>query len=474
MDFVMKGHDLRYAVEQMLLTLFPDEKPVLVPEPGDRPCFVTELTEIGGEAEARARFLARQGEFYASRRAALPEKEKKSAAQMLVKLAIYDAAMSAGVSAPPWGALTGIRPAKLAAKRLAEGKTDAAEFLTETYAVSPVRAALAAECGAASLAADASLSPGDVSLYVGIPFCPTRCAYCSFVSHSVEKSFKLVAPYLDALFGEIAETAERVAREGLRPVTLYIGGGTPTTLTAEQLAALAAKLRECFDFSAMREFTVEAGRPDTITREKLLALRESGVTRISINPQSMDENVLRAIGRAHSPEDILSAFALAREVGFGCINADLIAGLPGDSPEGFARSLEAMLGLGAENITVHTLARKRASRMNLEKTPVPGGKEVGMMLDRARTELCAHGYKPYYLYRQKFTAGGYENVGWSLPGLENLYNICIMEELHSIISMGAGGVTKTVDRESGLITRRFNKKYPYEYIAERSGENDSK
>ena len=182
----------------------------------------------------------------------------------------------------------------------------------------------------------------------------------------------------------------------------------------------------------------------------------------------MDENVLRAIGRAHSPDDILSAFAIAREVGFECINADLIAGLPGDSPEGFARSLEAMLGLGAENITVHTLARKRASRMNLEKTPVPGGAEVGIMLDLARTELYGHGYRPYYLYRQKFTAGGYENVGWSLPGLENLYNICIMEELHSIISMGAGGVTKLVNRESGLITREFNKKYPYEYIAERS------
>ncbi len=465
----MIGHDLRYAVEQLLLTLFPDEKPVLVSEPGDRPCFVTELIESGGEAEARARFLTPRGEFSAAQRGTLPEKERKSAAQMLVKLAVYDAAMSAGVAAPPWGALTGIRPAKLAARRLAEGHDDAAEYLTQTYRVSPVRAALAAECGAASLAADASLSPGDVSLYVGIPFCPTRCAYCSFVSHSVEKSFKLVAPYLDALFDEIAETGERVAREGLRPVTLYIGGGTPTTLTAEQLAALAAKLRASFDFSSMREFTVEAGRPDTITREKLLALRESGVTRISINPQSMDENVLRAIGRAHSPEDILSAFAIAREVGFKCINADLIAGLPGDSPEGFARSLEAMLGLGAENITVHTLARKRASRMNLEKTPVPGGEEVGRMLDRARTELYGRGYGPYYLYRQKFTAGGYENVGWSLPGLENLYNICIMEELHSIISMGAGGVTKLVNRESGLITRKFNKKYPYEYIAERSG-----
>ena len=474
MDFVMIGHDLRYAVEQMLLTLFPDEKPVLKTVPGDTPCFVTELVESGGEAEARARFLSARGEFSASRRVALPEKEKKSAAQMLVKLAVYDAAISAGVAAPPWGALTGIRPAKLAAKRLAEGKTDAAEYLTETYAVSPVRAALAAECGAFSLAADASLSPGDVSLYVGIPFCPTRCAYCSFVSHSVEKSFKLVAPYLEALFGEIAETGERVAREGLRPVTLYIGGGTPTTLTAEQLAALAAKLRGSFDFSAMREFTVEAGRPDTITREKLLALRESGVTRISINPQSMDENVLRAIGRAHSPEDVLAAFALAREVGFDCINADLIAGLPGDSAAGFARSLDAMLGLGAENVTVHTLARKRASRMNLEKTPVPGGEVVGEMLDLARTELYGRGYRPYYLYRQKFTAGGFENVGWSLPGKENLYNVCIMEELHSIISMGAGGVTKLVNRETGLITRSFNKKYPYEYIAERSRENGPK
>ena len=467
----MSGHEFRYAVEQLLLTLFPNEKPVLVSEPGARPCIISELSEAGGSAEARARFITAGGEFSAAHSAEVPEKERSSVLQKIVKLSIYDAALAAGVAAPPWGALTGIRPAKLAARHLAGGGTDAAAHLTEEYRVSPVRAALAAECGAASLAADASLAPGDVSLYVGIPFCPTRCAYCSFVSHSVEKSFKLVAPYLDALFGEIEETGERIAREGKRPVTLYIGGGTPTTLTAEQLDALSKKLRACFDTSSLREFTVEAGRPDTITREKLLALRENGVSRISINPQSMDVNVLRAIGRAHTPEDILAAFAEARAVGFDCINADLIAGLPGDSPDGFARSLGAMLSLGAENITVHTLAMKKASRMRLENTPVPGGETVGVMLDTARSELYSHGYRPYYLYRQKFTAGGFENVGWTLPDRENLYNICIMEELHSIISMGAGGVTKNVDRESGLITRSFNKKYPYEYIAERSAAN---
>lgn len=468
MDFVMCGHEFRYAVEQLLLTLFPDEKPVLVSEPGVNPCVISELSEDGTLAVARARFITANGESLASHSEVISEGERNSILQMTVKLAIYDAVISSGIQPPPWGALTGIRPAKLAAKFLVSGGADAAAHLEEKYRVSSVRAELAAECGAASIAADSTLSPGDVSLYVGIPFCPTRCAYCSFVSHSVEKSFKLVAPYLEALFDEISETGERTSKDGLRPVTLYIGGGTPTTLTAEQLAALAEKLKSCFDFSSIREFTVEAGRPDTITREKLLALYENGVTRISINPQSMDGNVLRAIGRAHSPDDILAAFSEARAVGFKCINTDLIAGLPCDSVDGFSRSLEAMIGLGAENITVHTLARKRASRMRLENTPVPDGNTVGSMLDISHTELRSHGYHPYYLYRQKFTAGGFENVGWSLPGTDNLYNICIMEELHSIISMGCGGVTKIVDRESGLITRRFNKKYPYEYIAERS------
>lgn len=273
----------------------------------------------------------------------------------------------------------------------------------------------------------------------------------------------LIEPFLEALRRDIEATAEAVRRASLRPVALYMGGGTPTTLSAGQLDELCAHLEENFDLSALREYTVEAGRPDTIARDKLETLRAHGVRRVSVNPQSMSDRVLEAIGRRHTAQDIVDALELVRSVGGFDVNMDLIAGLPADTAEGFGATLETVLRLAPENITVHTLAMKRGSRLHLEGGPLPTAEEVGGMLSAAMGELSAAGYSPYYLYRQKYMSGGFENVGWSLPGRESLYNICIMEELCGIISMGAGGSTKLVG-PGGRLERFFAPKYPQEYI----------
>ena len=386
--------------------------------------------------------------------------------QRLIKNAAYRAALRSGRKKPAWGALTGVRPGKLLAGLISSGldeKAAVAAFI-EQYDVSPERAALCLATTRETLKAEASMGEKDVCLYVGIPFCPTRCSYCSFVSQSVEKSMKLIPPFLEALEKEIEATGKELHALGLRPVSLYMGGGTPTTLNAVQLERLCTKLEECFDLSALREYTVEAGRPDTISEDKLRVLRAHGVDRLSVNPQTMDDRVLELIGRRHSAEDIIRALDMVRSVGGFDVNMDLIAGLPGDSPEGFRDTLEKVLALGAENITIHTLSLKKGSRITLEGIEIPTAEDVAQMLDYAGERLSGAGYAPYYLYRQKFMSGGFENVGWARDGRVNLYNIVIMEELRSIIAMGGGGSTKLIRPDSGRNIRLMAPKYPMEYI----------
>ncbi|SMC54614.1 coproporphyrinogen dehydrogenase HemZ [Papillibacter cinnamivorans] len=387
--------------------------------------------------------------------------------QQTIKRSFFRAACRATGQTPPWGSLTGIRPAKIVT-RIFDGGGDraAAEgILREVYSVTADRRRLCIDAAEAGLKARRDLGEREISLYVGIPFCPTRCAYCSFVSHSTEKSFRLVEPYLAALEEEIRRAGELVRQGGYRVSTVYIGGGTPTTLSAEQLERLLGRLSDSFDLSGLREYTVEAGRPDTITEEKLRALKAGGADRISINPQTMDDRVLAAIGRNHSTKQTGDAFLLARKAGFEKINMDLIAGLPQDSTEGFRDSLTRVLDMRPENITVHTLSLKKGSRLMLEGGNLPSAGEVEAMLDFASFRLRAAGFFPYYLYRQKFMSGNFENVGWTRPGFEGLYNIYIMEELQTILALGGGGTTKLVDPKSGRIERIFNPKYPYEYIA---------
>ena len=469
MKLTFRGHDDRYAVEQSLLAFFPEERPVYEGEDGPRHAEVTlhqgavyatgvtALTYDGKTARVSARV---------SLACAADEYERERLRQRALRLSFFRAARDITGATPSWGALTGIRPAKLVRTMLEEGYTPARadRELRDVYCVSPARRRLALESAQAGLRAKRDLKPNDISLYIGIPFCPTRCAYCSFVSASVEKSFALIPPYLEALTAEV-EAAGRMVREtGLRVKSFYMGGGTPTTLSAGQMDALLTAVNKAFDLSGCVEYCIEAGRPDTIDREKLQVLLDHGADRISVNPQSLEPQVLRAIGRQHSPEDIEKAMTLATSMGFPHVNMDLIAGLPADTPEGFRRTLDKCLTFGADNITVHTLSLKKGSRILLEGLPIPTAEAVAEMLDYADPALRARGFAPYYLYRQKYMSGSFENVGWCISGAEGLYNIYIMEELHSILSLGAGGSTKMVDAQRNRIERVFHPKFPLEYI----------
>ncbi len=467
MKLVLNGHDERYTVEQSLMNLFPGELPVYEPIlPGDESWAVITLWEEDG---CRVTVELRHGGKTAAQacRAALSgtEFEQEGQRRHVIARCFFLAARAVTGATPPWGMLTGVRPDKPVTWALADGKTpdEARAMLEEEYFVTPERAALALETGAAALTAVRRLGPKDIDVYVGIPFCPTRCAYCSFVSQSVERSFSLVPPYVDALVEEIRSGGQMVREQGLRVRAFYMGGGTPTTLTAEQMDRVLTAFEESFDLDNCEEITVEAGRPDTITAEKLAVLKCHGVTRVSVNPQTMEDHVLRAIGRCHTAGDIEAAMDLVAKYGFPHVNMDLIAGLPEDTPEGFRRSLDACLSFGTDNVTVHTLALKKGSRILLEGLSIPGPEAVGEMLDYAAPVLRSAGYAPYYLYRQKYMSGSFENIGWCRPGGECWYNIDIMSELCSILSFGAGGSTKMVEPGTNHIERVFNLKYPKEY-----------
>lgn len=469
MELFLTGNEYKYAVEQIMLMLFPDQRPVYPDAP------------TGAD---RAEIALRRGNVYDTAACALyindvrydglarvkrerytDDVVRQRLEGRIIKLSFYRAGIKYLGKKPVWGALSGIRPGKLMSNLLEEGLSDTAakRRFTELYDVSGERAALCLDTAHASLDAAASLEKGDVCLYLGVPFCPTRCAYCSFVSQAVEKSMKLIAPFVEALKKDIAATGEQVRKNGLRVVAIYFGGGTPTTLSAQQLDEVCGEMERCFDLSACREFTVEAGRPDTITAEKLSVLKAHGVSRVSVNPQTMSDRVLEVIGRRHSADDVVRALRCVREVGGFEVNMDLIAGLPEDTAAGFADTLDRVLSLSPENVTVHTLALKKGSRITLEGTRLPTADEVGEMLDTAQERLRAAGYAPYYLYRQKFMSGGFENVGWCKPGTENFYNIAIMEELCTILAMGGGASTKLVTG-TGRLERFFAPKYPLEYI----------
>ena len=392
MRLIFQGHDYRYAVEQSLLAFFPGQRPVYEGEEADRA--LVSLTLEGREALAETVLTVDGRTARGQARTAIPdgadEYEGERLRQRAVKLSFFEAARALTGVTPAWGALTGIRPAKLASELLEAGGPEAADrTLRDVYFVSPQRRRLCIECAQAGLAARAALKPEEISLYVGIPFCPTRCAYCSFVSNSVEKSFRWVEPYLEALLAEVDSAAQMVRDLGLRVRSFYMGGGTPTTLSAAQLDRLLGRLGERFDLSGVVEYTVEAGRPDTVTADKLEVLRRRGTTRVSVNPQSMEDRVLAAIGRRHSADDIRAAVELVDRFGFPHVNMDLIAGLPEDTPEGFRRTLDTVLSLSPENVTVHTLSLKKGATLKDEGGDVPGAQDVAQMLDYAFPRLRA-------------------------------------------------------------------------------------
>ena len=468
MKLQLIGHDERYVVEQSLMALFPGELPEYAPiAPEDTDWAVITLEQTAERGHVRVELTCR-GKTARTCVAFTPEGtdfDREGQRRHAIGRCFFLAAREVLGSAPPWGMLTGVRPDKPVTWALAAGKTalQALQMMEEEYFVSPDRAALAVETGGVALRAARDLGKQDIAVYVGIPFCPTRCAYCSFVSQSVERSFALVPPYVDALVEEIRSGGKMVRETGLWVRSFYMGGGTPTTLSAEQMDRVLMAFEEAFDRDHCDEITVEAGRPDTITAEKLAVLKAHGVTRVSVNPQTMEDHVLRAIGRRHTAADIEAAMELVAGYGFPHVNMDLIAGLPADTPEGFRRSLDRCLAFGTDNVTVHTLALKKGSRILLEGLPIPGPEDVAAMLDYAAPALRKAGYSPYYLYRQKYMSGSFENTGWCRPGAECWYNVQIMSELCSILSFGAGGSTKMVEPGTNHIERVFNLKYPKEY-----------
>lgn len=370
---------------------------------------------------------------------------------------------------PEWGMLTGIHPVKLYSSYAeASGKEEADRVFRQRFFVSEAKLSMLQRIFSEQSEAINALKPDDFSLYISIPFCPTRCAYCSFVSQSVEKQKKLIPPYVDKLLEEIEETAKITKETGLRLVSVYMGGGTPTTLGPEQLKAVLDKVRESFDMSSCTELTVEAGRPDTIDEDKIRTLLECGVSRISINPQSLNDKVLENIGRKHSAQDVLDKFAMVRAMGSVEINMDLIAGLEGDSLESFKSTLDKVIELDPENVTVHSLALKRSAKLfrEAETKDFHSDKKLAAdMIDYSIRTLTSAGYEPYYLYRQSRMAGNLENTGWAKKTKACRYNIYTMDETHTVVACGAGGVSKIKDPYSERLERIFNFKYSYEYLS---------
>ena len=477
------GHPYKYECEKICRIYFPAEKIVFAADgenAGDDARTVrAEMKPDGAntvflcEADIDGRHALYA--FAAQTPRGGDENAVNSACERLLAKAMVKALTRITGITPPWGILTGVRPSKLMRKYIAElGEAEARRRFTGLLEVTPEKTELAFNVAQAENACVALSGNNSFSLYVSIPFCPTRCSYCSFVSHSIEQAKKLIPDYVRLLCREIEDTARIAARIGLKLETVYIGGGTPTSLDARSLRRITDALNASFDMKSVREFTVEAGRPDTIDREKLAVLKNAGVTRISINPQTFSDEVLERIGRRHSAADIYEKFELARETGFDNINMDLIAGLPGDTPVGFRESLLAAVGLAPENITVHTLALKRSSTLVTEEETDSVCRATSEMLDFARETLYGAGYSPYYMYRQSKSVGNLENVGWSKKGKDCLYNVYMMEEIHTVLAVGGGAVSRLVSPVDGAIERVYNFKYPYEYVGRFDEQNARK
>ena len=455
MKIYITGLASGYDVEHLVRLFFP-----LAPLSAEAPAPGEDAVCAYYGPEQMTAELVQNGEC-SRRTAPLPAAGVKED-QALASL-VYDLLREKTGIRPAWGKLTGVRPVRLIHDERAKGTSEAdiAERFLGYFDCTPEKFDMIRNIANVQ---EHILEKGKgdryYSLYIGIPFCPSRCSYCSFVSCNLDRDKKLVQPYVDDLCQEVRAIRYEAEHNHMTLRTIYIGGGTPTSLNAAQLRQLMETVRDCFDLSQLLEYTVEAGRPDCTDREKLAIIKELGATRISINPQTFSDQVLANIGRKHSAEDIVRCYEEARAVGHTDINMDLIAGLPGDTVEGFEMSLRRAIELDPENITVHTLTLKRASRIMIEGQHEEYA-DVAAMLEKCHL-LVEAGYIPYYLYRQKNTLQNLENVGWCKPGHEGFYNIYIMEEVHAILSAGAGGSTKLVG--PGTIQRIFNYKYPQEYV----------
>lgn len=393
---------------------------------------------------------------------------EKRYAKRCIKVAVFRCLSFAFPEAHiPWGSLTGIRPTRLLRELVkSEGENDAHELMLHEFDVSPAKLALAARINSVQQPVLDSIGPKDVDVYIGIPFCRTRCLYCSFASQLRTKKTDMSA-YLNALKKDISLGAEMARSHELKIRALYLGGGTPTILTAEELDELLYHIIHEYDVAPETEFTVEAGRPDTITEEKLHIFLQHGITRISINPQTMCDETLKSVGRDHCAEDIINCFHTARHMGFDCINMDVIAGLPGEDHVLMEKSLAKILPLQPDCLTVHTLAVKRSSRLHehLDEIDLPDIHEVEQMTAIGAEGAEKLGMLPYYMYRQKYMAGNMENVGYAMPDKICIYNIDMMEDALSIIAHGAGAMTKRIFPNGHRIERIPNPKDIDTYIS---------
>ncbi len=447
MKLICVGHQRLYDLQSMASAFFPGESthegsPEVISEMVRQPNYGCR-TVLCAENERYEAFVACAG-------------EEAQAVRDAVKRSFFAVAVQYTDFTPDWGTFTGIRPAKEYARM---GLS--CEAFANVFDMTADKAQLCADIVNVRKTLNLPTANNDISLYVSIPFCPTRCAYCSFISGAGEKMLTLIPEYMDALKQELTSIAELTVRRGLSVKTVYIGGGTPAVLSAQQLADLAHVIRRDFGKDLL-EFTVELGRPDAITDEKLAAVHDGGADRICINPQTLNDDILAAIGRRHTTEQFEQAMQMAHSYGFKAINCDLIAGLPQERPAGFAQSLDRVIALGAQNITVHSLCLKQGSDFKTQSRDTVRSKTASDMVAYSVERLKGCGYAPYYLYKQKHAVAALENTGWALDGTPSLYNILMMDDLGTVIGAGAGSSSKILGGDSPQ--RVYSPKYPYEYL----------
>ncbi len=449
------NHDASYHIEKIAVMFFPLEK--LRHDNDDNVVIETkkENNILSVCVKAYSRLIEKEYTL-----------KKGDDVTQKISLLLYDALSELMGYTLPWGILYGVRPARLMHATVEKHGVDKAvqKFLEDKVEQKKIDLALSVmkrENEIIALSKDNSFS-----LYVSIPFCPSRCSYCSFVSHSIANAKDLIQPYVELLCKELKYIGQIAKDLGLRLESVYFGGGTPTTLSAEQLDDLLSVIEQNFDLSTLREYTVEAGRPDTVTEEKLNTLLLHNVERISINPQTFSDNVLKAIGRRHTSAQVVDAYTLARKLGFKNINMDFIAGLNSDTPESFKKSIDTAVSLAPESITVHNLALKSAAFLCTENEffDLTERNNAAKMVDYSYNTLIKNGYNPYYMYRQSKSLGNLENVGYAKQDFDCLYNVFMMDETHTVLAAGAGAVTKLKDPKTAHIERIYNYKYPYEYL----------
>ncbi len=466
MTIIFDGNDFKYELESVVKLFFPAQLFTLLynQRNADGDLCVARLKK--GKENTYLFAFVRIGEKKVRLATHLSNNEidyKKSCELMLARVLFLCLEKITGIK-PCWGLITGVRPVKRVNKMIEDGilEDDIRSELKNKYLVDDKKIDLALITAKSQRNLLRNLDENSFSLYISIPFCPTKCTYCSFISQTVSSAKKLIPQYVECICKEIEYTAKICEELKLKIDTVYFGGGTPTAIKAYELEKIMKAVSRNFDLNKIKEYTVEAGRADTITREKLEIIKQNGAKRISINPQTFSDDVLKVIGRTHSAQDVIDCYNLAREIGFESINMDFIAGLPNDTVDNFKNTIETAIKLNPENITVHTLSIKRAADLNrgdrsFLKNP------VAEMIDYSSVRLVEEGYVPYYLYRQKNMLGNLENTGYSKQGFESFYNIYIMEEIQTILAMGAGASTKLVSKEKG-IERVFNYKHPLEYI----------